>query len=124
MNLWLDDVRPAPEGWHWATTARDAIAFLHAESRSGQKIEAVSLDHDLGASPDDGIYARGNSEECGCLVVDYIGVEQIDIGTPIRIHSWNVVEGPKMVGKLQQYGYAAYYSPYRCRTACSACKVT
>lgn len=43
MKLWLDDIRPAPEGWTWVKTAWDAIALLE---KGG--VEAVSLDHDLG----------------------------------------------------------------------------
>lgn len=43
LRLWLDDVRPVPEGWVWARTAWDAIDVL----RAGGVVE-VSLDHDLG----------------------------------------------------------------------------
>ena len=43
MNLWLDDLRPAPPGWLWVKTAQDARqAMLLLE------IEHMSLDHDLG----------------------------------------------------------------------------
>lgn len=43
MRLWLDDVRPAPDGWTLAKTAPEAIALL----ARGDVTEA-SLDHDLG----------------------------------------------------------------------------
>lgn len=43
MRLWLDDVRPAPDGWVWVKTARDAIALLAAVG-----VAEISLDHDLG----------------------------------------------------------------------------
>jgi len=43
MKLWLDDERPAPEGWLHAETAWQAIAWL----ASGKVVEC-SLDHDLG----------------------------------------------------------------------------
>jgi hypothetical protein len=43
MKLWLDDLRPAPEGWQLATTAREAIQYLEAGG-----IHELSLDHDLG----------------------------------------------------------------------------
>jgi len=43
MKLWLDDIRPAPEGWVLVKTALDAIVAL----RHG-KYEEISLDHDLG----------------------------------------------------------------------------
>lgn len=44
MNLWLDDIRPAPAGWLHAKTVDEAKAYL----QTGQIIRA-SLDHDLGA---------------------------------------------------------------------------
>ena len=43
IRLWLDDVRPVPDGWEWVKTAWDAIDVLSA----GGVVE-VSLDHDLG----------------------------------------------------------------------------
>ncbi len=44
MKLWLDDIRPAPEGWTWVYTVQAAAAKLE----QGIVTEA-SLDHDLGA---------------------------------------------------------------------------
>lgn len=44
VRLWLDDVRPAPEGWTWVKTAREAIALL-----AQGDVTVCSLDHDLGA---------------------------------------------------------------------------
>ena len=44
MNLWLDDMRPAPVGWIHATTVADAKKIL----LTGE-VERASLDHDLGA---------------------------------------------------------------------------
>lgn len=43
VNLWLDDVRPAPQGYTWAKTAKEARDLL----ATGAVVEA-SLDHDLG----------------------------------------------------------------------------
>lgn len=45
MKLWLDDVRPAPDGWTHVKTAEEAIAAL-----ATGMVEAASLDHDLGPS--------------------------------------------------------------------------
>lgn len=47
MKLWLDDMRPAPIGWHWAKTVQEAQELL----RTG-KVDEASLDHDLGACAD------------------------------------------------------------------------
>ena len=43
LSVWLDDVRPAPEGWTWVTTPEQVISLLEA----GQ-VARLSLDHDLG----------------------------------------------------------------------------
>ncbi len=43
MRVFLDDVRPAPEGWLRARTPEEVIALL----RTG-RVEALSLDFDLG----------------------------------------------------------------------------
>lgn len=44
MNLWLDDVRPAPIGWLHVKNITDAKLHLEAGH-----VERASLDHDLGA---------------------------------------------------------------------------
>jgi hypothetical protein len=46
MRLWLDDCRPAPEGWVHAPNV--AVAKDLAEKN---EIEEMSLDHDLGPAP-------------------------------------------------------------------------
>jgi len=43
MKLFLDDTRPAPEGWVRAYTADEAIEHLKTGT-----VEEISLDHDLG----------------------------------------------------------------------------
>jgi hypothetical protein len=43
MKLYLDDLRPTPEGWTQAYTAPEAIKILE----TGQVV-VLSLDHDLG----------------------------------------------------------------------------
>jgi hypothetical protein len=44
MRIWLDDNRPAPDGWAWARSYEDAIELF---DRYGEEITDVSLDHDL-----------------------------------------------------------------------------
>jgi len=46
MRVWLDDLRPAPDGWVWAQTAVEAYTFLIAGN-----VTEISLDHDLGDGP-------------------------------------------------------------------------
>ena len=42
-NLWLDDCRPAPDGWTWCKTVPEAMILLATD-----KVFQASLDHDLG----------------------------------------------------------------------------
>ena len=49
MRLYLDDVRPAPEGWVLVKTAAECISFLKTFG-----VECLSLDHDLGDNVDTG----------------------------------------------------------------------
>ena len=58
MRLWLDDLRPAPAGWHHVLTASEAIASLE-----DGRVVAVSLDHDLG--DDEG---AGNGYQVACWI--------------------------------------------------------
>lgn len=44
MKLYIDDIRPAPEGWQQARTVTDAIKFL---VMFAPQVEAISLDHDI-----------------------------------------------------------------------------
>jgi hypothetical protein len=43
IKLWLDDVRPAPEGFIWVKTAEEAILHL-----THGMVSYISFDHDLG----------------------------------------------------------------------------
>ncbi len=43
IKLWLDDLRPSPEGWVWVKTTREAMQII---INGGVLI--ISLDHDLG----------------------------------------------------------------------------
>jgi len=48
MRLWIDDLRPAPEGWLWATSSREAINWLGWAQMLRVQPEIISFDHDLG----------------------------------------------------------------------------
>jgi len=44
MRVWLDDVRPIPDGFDvWVKTAHEAIQLLDS-----QAVDFISFDHDLG----------------------------------------------------------------------------
>ena len=44
MKIWLDDIRPAPEGWVWIKNGKEMTMILSRD----YSIEEISLDHDLG----------------------------------------------------------------------------
>lgn len=44
MRLYIDDIRPAPEGWIQARTVTDAIRFI---AQFGEQITDISIDHDI-----------------------------------------------------------------------------
>lgn len=46
VKLWLDDVRPAPEGWILCRWPEDVIEVLDEDSDI--QVTHISLDHDLG----------------------------------------------------------------------------
>ena len=48
MKLFVDDERPAPEGWWLALTVEAAINWLDCRASLRIPMDAISLDHDLG----------------------------------------------------------------------------
>ena len=90
MKVWLDDVRPAPEGWLHVLTPEAAIDLL----RSGE-VEEISLDHDLG------LFTQEGKEHTGYEVLLFIERE-VAMGTlsfavpEIHIHSASSVGRRRM----------------------------
>ena len=67
MNIWVDDIRPAPEGWVWCKSVEEVknqilyCNYMVAEAaRKGEPIDKkyfidiISLDHDSGDYYNDG----------------------------------------------------------------------
>lgn len=48
INFWLDDLRPAPDGFIWAKSVDELIILLARYETSGATFNILSLDHDLG----------------------------------------------------------------------------
>jgi hypothetical protein len=107
MKIWHDDVRPAPKGWERACDNAQAKLLLS----SAAKITTISLDHDLGAAPSDGIYAKGSSEETGMKLVEWM-IEQDLVPDAVIIHSWNPVGAHKMARALNAAGYNVTLAPF------------
>ena len=87
MKIWVDDVRPAPEGYVWCKSVYDAIyviegAYLyHWVCKPDEEIEVLDIDHDAGD------YARYGGDYIKLL--DWL--EEVGLSLPIHIHSMNPV---------------------------------
>ena len=92
MKLWIDDVRPAPEGYVWITTCTDTISII---GRSYDKIKLIDLDHDAGDFGLDYIY-----------ILNWIEATYgKDFSIPIRIHSMNPVGVANMRRIIERNGW-------------------
>lgn len=105
IKLWVDDIRPAPEGWHWAKTVTEAIRVL-----ATQKVSEVSFDHDISHDVQiNGVhrpYPCGETFEpvafyllCMAMVWDRDGGSTLDadyLPSRVNIHSANVGQAENM----------------------------
>ena len=101
MILWLDDVRPAPEGYEISfKTVNDTRSFILGHERrqkfmSCEPIELIDIDHDAGEYANDGgDYIR---------LLDWL--EETGRNYPIHIHSANPVGVANMRRIIQRNGW-------------------
>lgn len=106
MKLWIDDVRPAPNGYdEWAHSVNEAKQLILecedfyrrvAESRGWEfSIELIDIDHDAGDyTCDGGDYIK---------LLDWL--EETGRNYPIRIHSQNVVGRMNMEAICRRNGW-------------------
>lgn len=97
MKLWIDDVRPAPDGYIWAKSTNAAIGVLELEEELGipGSIEIIDIDHDAGEfAYDGGDYIK---------VLDFM--EEAGRSYPIRIHSMNPVGVERMRAIIERNGW-------------------
>ena len=95
MKLWIDDVRPAPEGYHWIKTVNGATIQIEAIEERNESIELIDLDHDAGG------YAIYGGDYI--KVLDWL--EKTGRNYPIRIHSQNSVGIQNMRRIIQKNGW-------------------
>ena len=94
MKLWLDDIRPAPEGWTWHLHVDNMIDDIRWLMRHNKAIEMISLDNDL-----------GELEKEGYKVLDWLESLQIPIEFSIHIHSANPVARDRMRAIIKRNGW-------------------
>jgi hypothetical protein len=86
MKLWIDDLRPAPEGWVWAKNSIEALNYLYTK-----EVEEVSFDHDLGG--------EDTTRPIVLVLCNY------DLFPPIcRVHSMNPIGRQWLEGMIDRYG--------------------
>ena len=96
MKLWLDDVRPAPEGYVWCKSVNEAIDLLSDLINFGiDDIEMLDIDHDAGD------YAQFGGDYIKLL--DWL--EETGRKYPIRIHSANPVGVQNMRRIIERNGW-------------------
>ena len=105
MKLWIDDVRPAPEGYVWLRSVGDAkryisscatYAELHVpKAQCDCEIELIDIDHDAG----DYAFAGGDYIK----LLDWLEANHYNY--PIRIHSMNPVGVANMRAIIEKNGW-------------------
>ena len=93
MKLWIDDVRPAPDGYVWAKSTNETIRFI-TEFENLVEIEILDVDHDSGDYFWDG--------EDFIRVLDWL--EETGRNYPIHIHSMNPVGVANMRAIIKRNG--------------------
>ena len=105
MKLWIDDVRPAPEGYVWKKSVDEAkwiIQYYETCSVEANEciakiysIELIDIDHDAGDYANDG----------GDYIKLLDWLEETGRNYPIRIHSMNPVGVENMRRIIQRNGW-------------------
>lgn len=102
MKLWIDDVRPAPEGYFWCKSVNEAkrviIEYsdkLDFDMNVIDMIELIDIDHDAGD------YAKDGDDYIRLL--DWL--EETGRNYPIHIHSMNVVGVQNMRAIIKRNGW-------------------
>lgn len=95
MKIWVDDIRPAPDGYVWFRSVDYTIKALCNYSTYNISVEIIDLDHDAG--------------EFAQFGGDYINIlnwlEETGRNYPIRIHSMNPVGVENMRRIIEKNGW-------------------
>ena len=115
MKLWIDDVRPAPEGYIWLKSSNEALRFIVAHI---DEIELIDLDHDAGDYANMGgdyIRVLDELERKSHIITRVNGAEFHNCWhgrcqeIKFRLHSANPVGVQKMRSILQRNGWTEVF---------------
>ena len=93
MKIWVDDIRPIPEGYVGTKSVNETIQLIIEAENKGTIIELIDLDHDLGRYAADG----GDAIK----ILDFLAERETYY--PIRIHTANPVGRANMERMIQRY---------------------
>lgn len=93
IRLWLDDVRPAPDGYTLCRSVNEAKKQILRVEEGKAKIEIIDCDHDLGDYTHDG----GD----GIKLLDWLAERQTFY--PIALHTMNPVSRENMQRGIERY---------------------
>ena len=96
MKVWLDDLRPAPEGYIWCKSVNEAKRIIVSAEKS---ISVIDCDHDLG----DFAYDGGD----GIKLLDWLAERETFY--PVEIHTANPVGRANMERILARYWGEQYW---------------
>lgn len=116
MKLWIDDIRPAPEGYYWCKSVNEAMKHISwmekelnnlkkndwcyssetfAELFKLYKVIVIDIDHDAGNYVSDG----------GDYIKLLDWLEETNRNYPIHIHSMNPVGVQNMRAIIRRNGW-------------------
>ena len=100
LKIWVDDVRPAPEGYIWLKSVNEVKKYLaDPHILYNYEISLIDLDHDAGDyAKDGGDYIK---------ILDYL--EMVGYNGNLRIHSMNPVGVQNMRNIIQKNGWREIY---------------
>ena len=99
MKIWLDDLRPVPQGYEGAKSVNEAIALIEEAEGRDIEIEVLDLDHDLGDYYSDG----GDAIK----LLDWLAERETFY--PVEIHTANPVGRANMERMLARYWGEGYW---------------
>ena len=96
MKIWLDDLRPAPEGYTWCKSVNEAKRIIVSAEES---ISVIDCDHDLGDFANQG----GDAIK----LLDWL--TERETFYPVEIHTANPVGRANMESVLARYWGEEYW---------------
>ena len=96
LKIWVDDVRPAPEGYVWLKSVNEVKKYLaDPHILCNYEIKLIDLDHDAGDyAKDGGDYIK---------ILDWL--EEIGYDGYIHIHSMNAIGRMNMEAICHRNGW-------------------